>query len=261
MKKKILVFTLFCAAVAVAVVVKIFFFPSIKDDYFAMDARNLQKVPAGLILVRPTHFPFLHGKGILRARAPSGGKDQLWQMGRNVPLRDVMASGYNWDPVRVALPPDAPTNHFDFLMTGSSNQLARFQTIVRHKLGYSAQKESRNADVLALKIANPALPALTLSQPDERQRINFQNEKLYFSATRLGMMTEIFGRFLEEPMVDKTGATNRYSFTVDWNSKTDQGYEDGTMTRENVEKILGSLGLKLEPDTAPLEMLVVKKGD
>jgi uncharacterized protein (TIGR03435 family) len=261
MKTKITILALVLTAAAV-VAVKFWFFPSVKDRYFALDERSLKSAPAGMLIVRPTHFAFLREKGVLGIRQP-GSKNTIWRMGRNAPLRDVMAAGYGWDPERVELPADAPTNHFDFLMTGTSNQVTEFQAVLRRKLGYVAKLESRSTDVLALKIANPALPAFTVSGPDEQRRIYFQKkeEKLYFTHIPFTVLVEIFGHFFNTPMVDKTDATNKYDFAIAWNSKTDQDYNAGTMTREQVNKILGSLGLKLEPDTAPVEMLVVKKAD
>ena len=67
-------------ALTVAVVVKVMFFPSIKDAYFAMDERSLQQAPAGLILVRPTQFPFLREKGILRTAYMGQGQAALASM-------------------------------------------------------------------------------------------------------------------------------------------------------------------------------------
>ena len=260
MKTKVLIIALALIAAA-AVMVKIWLFPSIKDSYFAMDGRSLLQVPAGMLIVRPTHFGFLHEKGILRVIPPPSGKNSIWLMGRNLPLRDVMAAGYDWSPTRVMLPPDATTGRFDVLMTGTSNQLTGFQTVIRRKLGYTAKMESQSADVLALKIADPALRALTISRTDEKRRINLRDEKLYFTQVPLSIMINVFGRFLETPMVDKTGTTNLYDFSIDWNSKTEQSYDAGTMTRDKVDQFIGALGLKLEPDTAPLDMLVVKKAN
>jgi uncharacterized protein (TIGR03435 family) len=260
MKTKLLILALVLTAAAVAVV-KICFFPSVKDTYFAMDERSLRKVPSGMFFVRPTHFPFLKAKGILRAQAPSGTNHDVWVMGRNAPLRDVMAVGYDWDRSRMLLPPNASTARFDFLMTGTSNQLTRFQTVVRRELGYVAQKASRDTDVLALKIANPALPALTISPTDGPGRVNYRNQKLYFTHLPPRVLINSFGRFFDKPMVDKTGLTNSYDFTIDWNSEADQSYQAGTLTREKLEQVIGTLGFKLQPDTAPLEMLIVKKAN
>src|SRR5580765_2667088 len=112
MKTKLVILALVLTAAAVAVAVKIFIFPSVKDAYFAMDVRSLRNTPRGMVLVRPTHFPFLKEKGILHARASIGTNHEVWVMGRNAPLRDVMAEGYKWDQGRVLLPPDASTGHF-----------------------------------------------------------------------------------------------------------------------------------------------------
>jgi uncharacterized protein (TIGR03435 family) len=259
MKKKILIFALLLT-VAVAIAVKLWFFPSVKDDYFAFDLRSLRQARAGLIVVRPTHYPFLKEKGILRAEAPSSNDHHVWLMGRNVPLRDVMAAGYDSDPLRIVLPADATTNHFDYLMTGTPKQSTEFQAVIRRKLGYVAEKQTRNTDVLALKIANATLPGVTLSRPDEKRRIHLEKEKLYFSQVPLQIMVEIFGPSLELPAVDKTD-TNHYDFTIDWNSKMDQSYMEGTMTRAQAEQIVAKLGLKFVPDTASLDMLVVKKAN
>jgi uncharacterized protein (TIGR03435 family) len=260
MKTKLLILALVLMAAAVAAV-KIFFSPSVKDAYFAMDERSLRSAPAGMFFVRPTHFPFLKEKGILRARASSSTNNEVWVMGRNAPLRDVIAAGYNWDQARVMLPADAPAGRFDFLMTGTSQQLTQFQKTIRRQFGYVAQKESRDTDVLALKIVNPALPALTINHTDGQGLINFRNQKLYFTHLPPRVLINVFGRFLELPVVDKTGLTNSYDFTIDWNAKADQSFQQGTLTRDKLEQVVGTLGFKLEPDTAPLEVLVVKKAD
>lgn len=260
MKTRVSIIALVLLAAAV-VAIKIWFFPSVKDAYFAMDRRNLQKVPAGMLVVRPTHFAFLKEKGTLGAVAPPGSKNRFWLMGRNAPLRDVIAMAYNWNAERVMLPPDASTGRFDFLMTGTSNQMTGYQTLIRHKLGYVAKVESLNADVLALKIDDSASPAFTLSRADETRRINLDGDKLHFRHVRLGIIVEVFGDLLESPAVDKTGTTNLYDFTIAWNSKADQTYNAGTMPPDKVEQIVASLGLKFEPDKAPLDMLVVKKAD
>jgi uncharacterized protein (TIGR03435 family) len=260
MKTKVLVGILVLTLTAAAVV-KVIFFPSIKDAWFAMDERSLQQAPAGLILVRPTHFAYLRQKGILRTAAPKSKGDTQWIMGRNVPLRDVIAAAYDRNLSRVVLPADVPPTRFDFLMTAPAKQLPRFQEIVRHKPGYTAQLETRNTDVLALKIANPALPGLKLSNDNEKRNGFFRNEKLHFTHMPLALIVNHFGRSLDTPVVDKTGLTNSYNFSFAWNDETIRHLQDETTAREALDKIIAGLGLKLEPDTASLEMLVVKKAD
>jgi uncharacterized protein (TIGR03435 family) len=172
-----------------------------------------------------------------------------------------MAAAYDQNPTRVVVLPDAPTNRYDFLVTVPAAKLARFQDIVRRKLGYVGQMETRDAPVLALKITNPNLPGLTVSGPDERRGASFQNDKLQLTHFPIAVIPNGLGGAIDMPLVDKTGLTNFYNFTVAWDSVTQQHLGDKNAAREALNKIIEPLGLKLEPDTAPLEVLVVKKAD
>jgi len=260
MKTKVLAGLLVLILIAAAAV-KVWFFPSVKDAYFAMDERSLQSAPAGLMVVRPTRFAFLRNEGVLGIMAPqSKGKDR-WIMGRNAPLADVMAAAFGQNPTRVVVPPDAPTNRYDFLVTVPASQLPRFQAIVRRTLGYVAQMETRDAPVLALKITNPSLPGLTVSGADEKRGVTFHNDKLQLTRFPLAVIPNGLGGAIDMPLVDETGLTNFYNFSVAWDSLTQQRLEDKTAARDALNRIIEPLGLKLEPDTAPLEMLVVKKAD
>lgn len=260
MKTKVLVGILVLILTAAAVV-KVIFFPSIKDACFAMDERSLLQAPAGVIMVRPTQFAYLRHNGVLRTAAPKSNGNTQWVMGRNVSLRDVMAAAYGQNLSRVVLPADVPPDHFDFLMTAPAKQLPRFQEIVRRKLGYTAQLETRNTDVLALKIANPGLPGLTLSGANETNHVAFRNEHLHFTHMPLTVIVNGMRRFLDTPVVNKTGLTNSYNFAIVWNDETIRQLQDETTARKVLDKIVDALGLRLAPDTASLEMLVVKKAD
>jgi hypothetical protein len=53
--------------------------------------------------------------------------------------------------------------------------------------------------------------------------------------------------------------TNNYDFSLVWDAQTQQQIQSGTLDIETGRKILAEWGLGLEPDTASMEMLVVKK--
>jgi uncharacterized protein (TIGR03435 family) len=257
------------ALALIAAALKLAFFPSIKDAYFTMDNRELTQAPAGLVVVRPTHYPFLRRNGILYARVPSEGTNSLRIMGRNVPLRDALAAAYGENPARVLLPPDAPKDNFDFLVTAASDARQQFQSVIRRKLGYVAQKETRDADVLALKITDPRLPGLTASGADEKPFVHYDDRRLILrhlplmlvAEERLMPLTTALGRYLNIPVVDKTGLTNAYNYSIAWNVHVQRQLRDETTARAAADKMLQGMGLGLAPDTAPLEMLVVKKAD
>jgi uncharacterized protein (TIGR03435 family) len=61
--------------------------------------------------------------------------------------------------------------------------------------------------------------------------------------------------------VDKTSLTNYYDFSLAWNMQFMMKLENDSTARPAIDKILGDWGLGLETDTAPMEMLVVKKAN
>lgn len=260
MKAKVLAGALVLALIAAAMV-KRAFFPSIKDAYFATDSRSLQQVPVGLVVIRPTHFPHLRHNGVFYASSPHEGGNDWRMMGRNVPLRDVMAAAYDQSLSRVVLPPDTPKGNFDFLVTVAGDQRPRLQAAILRKLGYTAQKETRDADVLALKIVDANLPGLTISGANEKENITFDDVNLHFTHVQLTDLANGLEQYLKTPMVNKTGLTNSYDFLMAWDSQTQRRMQEDTTVHATVDKILSGLGLGLEPDTASLEMLVVKKAN
>jgi len=259
MKTWILIGSLTLVLIAIAVAAKLAFFPSIKDAYFAMDNRQLQRVPAGLLVIRPTHFPNERPNGILYASTTNGGGDRMRIMGCNVALSNIVAAAYGQNSARVVMPPGTPPGNYDFLVTMTGDPQKHLQDLIRQKLGYTAQTETRETDVLALKVADPNLPAMTVSGADEQQNMVSKDTKLYFTHMPLSVIAQGLQQFVKMPVVDKTGTTNFYDFTVDWNFKVQREMRNDVTARDAAEKIIGDLGLALEPDTASVEMLVVKK--
>jgi uncharacterized protein (TIGR03435 family) len=239
-----------------AVVVKLAFFPSVKDAIFTMNIRSLQQAPANVVIVRLTHFPKSTRNGVMSAPSNRNGKSVRCMMGRNVPLSDLIAMAYGQNPSRVVLPPDAPKGNYDFLVTVADNPEEQLQSAIRRKLGYTAQMETRDADVLALKVENPNSPGLTISAAGEKQGEAMKGGKLYLTHMPLSILPGGLERRLKTPVVDKTGLTNFYDFSIVWNQQMQSGQWD----QATAKKMLDAWGLGLEPDTAPLHMLVVKKG-
>jgi len=262
---KVLAGTVVIALIVVAV--KLMFFRSVSDNYFARDYRSFSQVPGGLVVLRPTHYPFLKHEGIFTMNL----SEHEWRMmGRNVPLIDVMAAAYGGNPSRVVLPSGAPKGNFDFLITVSTNQRAHLQAAIRQKLGYVAQKETRDTDVLVLKVVDEHPPNLAVSGSEERQNANFNDIKITLQHLPLLLiaedghpmrMTDGLELFLATPVVDKSEMTKLYDYSMIWDMPTRKQLRDPATARPAVDKILGGWGLGLKPDTASLEMLVVKQAD
>jgi len=241
------------------VAVKLIFFPSVSDAFFQLNAGMVRKAPANLVIVRPTHFANARGNGVLTTSIQRGGQSVRRMMGRNVTFQELMAMAYGRSVSHVELPIDAPKDHYDFLVTVPDDLEQHLQSAVRRKLGYAAEMETRDTPVQALKVENPNAGGLKPSPDNEKESTDARNGRLYFTHTKLTVVTDALDGILKTPVVDKTGLTNSYDFSLVWDAQTQRQIEGGTLDIETGKKILAEWGLGLEPDTASMEMLVVKK--
>lgn len=241
--KKIALIALLLLAAIAALLIKSIYFPSITDAYFTINDRSLLRAPANLVVVRPTHYPFLR-RGDINEAWPPNHETEWRAMGRDVPLRRMISEAYSGDPRRVVLPSDAPTNNFDFLLTVSTNQYQRLQTAIRRKLGYTARKEMRSMNILALEIKSPNLPGLKISTNSDS--IIPWGRLVHFDMDFLARQLE--GR-LQQPINNETGLTNFYDFDWDFTPHN----------RATLDQMLAHLGLGLESKTEVIEVFVVEK--
>ena len=246
--------------IAATAAVKLVFFPPISDKYFTVSQTRLKQVPAGFVVIRPTHFGgSAHREQQNRFVETTSKTGGLRLLGVNVTFQMLIAAAYNQNPGRISLPWDAPTNCFDILVTANGDPQELLKGAIRQKLGYSAQTETKDTPVLDLKVTNPNPSGLKTSSSDEKQNVEYKNGRLYFTHTRLDEITSGMEQMLRTPVVDKTGLTNFYDFSLAWNQRMQQAMQGGNIDPATGKKILGDWGLGLEPDTAPMEMLVVER--
>ena len=240
------------AVLAAGVAVKMIWFPAIKDIWFE-NQRQLRLAPNKLVVIRATHFPHAQTNDLTYIPYQRGRK----LAGRNVTLQELVAIAYSYNEGRIYVPLGAPANNYDILVTVPLYTARdRLKKMIQSQIGYSAAVENRDADVLALKVVNPNSPDMTLSPANEAPNQNFKDGKLYLKHLKLQEIAGDLENFIKMPIVDETGMSNNfYDFTLDWK----QGMNPSQFSREDFDRIIGRWGLKLEPDTESVEMLVVKK--
>lgn len=259
MTKTIVLVSVLALALAAAVAVKMIFFPSISDKFFQTNAARLRLVPPGLVVVRPTHFADSAKRPSPQNQVGSATvKGARWMVGINMTFQNLIATAYSHNPGRITLPSDPPKGNFDFLVTVPKDPQTRLQLAIRKKLGYTAQVETIDTPVLALKVEDPNSSGLKVSTA-KSDNLAEKNGRLYFTHQRLTTITDGLEGILKMPVVDKTGLTNYYDFSLIWDAQTMKQIQNGTLDQATGQKILADWGLALEPDTASIEMLVVKK--
>lgn len=242
--------------VVAAMVVKGQFFSTVKDAYFLAITDKLRLVPANLVVVRPSHFPPSNRD---RVRHVHANDEVVRTVGHNVSLRDMMAEAYDCDIGRVVLPVGAPKDGFDFLVTTPTDTLKHLQVAIKKEPGYTAHFESRSVDILNLKVSNPSLPGLTVSPDSEEDDTNYKDGKLYFTHQPLSVVLKGLEAALSMPVVDQTGLTNYYDFSLVWNQDLQQKMKSGGLSQAGVTKFLNGWGLSLEPDSTTMSVLIVEK--
>jgi len=258
-KAKVVVGVTALLLVAAVVGVKLLFFPSLKDAYFVLNERSMSQAPTGIVMVRETHFPKSVRKGINGMSMQIGGKRVQRFVGRNATFKELVAFAYGQNEQRVVVPWGEPKTNFDFLVTVKEKQQERLQEVIRKELGFAAKMEERDSEVLALKVANPELPGLAVSGNDEKENVSFNDGKLEFKHMRMGMMTGGLEDVYKRAVVDKTGLTNAYNFSLAMDMQLQRQLADPASARPLVDKILAGWGLKLEKDVSPMRVLVVSK--
>jgi uncharacterized protein (TIGR03435 family) len=240
------------AMVATAIVVKRGFFPAVPDSDFQLDYAHFQAVPKNVLVVRPTHFTNGTGSFITSTR-PKPDRYVMRMMGRNVPLEEVVAAAYECDSTRIVPPLIKPRGNFDFLVTVTDRQQQRMQAAVRKKLGYTAHWENHDTDVLWLECIAPNPPAFKLSTATIGNVMPGRH-KYQFTHMRPSFLIGYLQSAFKQPVLDRTGLTNFYDFAVEMNWGGPNGPD-----RQQLESLLGNLGLKLEPATESIPMLVVEE--
>jgi uncharacterized protein (TIGR03435 family) len=85
--------------------------------------------------------------------------------------------------------------------------------------------------------------------------------ELASQGTTLEPLVEQLSRRLGRTVVDKTGLTGNYNFTLKWTPGSQQGTDNAYSGPSIFTAIQEQLGLKLEAQTAPLGILVIDQAE
>ncbi len=224
------------------------------DSFFTTDSTKVFAAPKNILIFRPTHFN--RDRGMMYAtHASFGRKSQTRMMGGHVSIEEVLASAYEFPVTRMILPGDLPSGKFDFFASMPSDQRTGLQTEIRRQTGLSGRKETREIDVLLLKIKTSRAPGLKLHSGKRNSFFGVMADgKLRATGQSISMLSDHFESSMKMVIINKTELSGLYDFELD------QRKFDGPANRIAVEKILlDQFGLELVPSREPIEMLIVEK--
>jgi uncharacterized protein (TIGR03435 family) len=202
------------------------------------------------VRILPTKFA---KSGNLAAAGP--GVDKFVGIGQ--PVVNIVWAAYNWPQGRTVFADAEPSNRYDFVATLDQGSREALQEELKNKLGLTGRHETRDMDVLLLKVRNANAPGLHpptqegycyLTHEWNRVEIKWANETI----SKLGEFLESASKM---PIIDQTGLTKHYSLDIKWEEP-----EGGDPEHKALQRVLlDQLGLELVPSREPIEMLVVEK--
>ena len=213
------------------------------------DTRLLDKVPPQVAIV-PARFRQFGGSG--------SGNNKM--MGLGISVTNLLQYAYDQSSARTIFPDKMPPDKYDFIANLPSGNEAALQKEIQRTFGLEGRRETRETDILLLKIQHSDASGLKPADPRRLEHnstsssrsgagdFSCRNEQL----SNLARFLE--GRF-EIPVIDQTGLTNHFDIDLKWN-ETNWQHPNLVGLKQ---ALLDQLGLELVPGREPIEMLVVEK--
>ncbi len=190
----------------------------------------------------------------------------------NVNLFDLISLAYSLHPKQVVNGPKwMATSSFDIdgvpKLDGRptmDQQRALYRSLLADRFHLVLHFEEREMPVYTLELdkGGPKLTATT-RQPQDATNFSYTNQIL-LTVKNASMRTFCDGMqatFLDRPVVDKTGLTGRYDFTLNWTSNDLPAKETPDAPPDLYTAIKEQLGLKFVPEKAAAKALVVDNVD
>jgi uncharacterized protein (TIGR03435 family) len=198
------------------------------------------------LLIRPSETPNT-GWG--------GSKGKFTFVGAGV--MNMLCSAYDTDECRVITNCALPDGRFDAVVNVPANQgeagLSWFRLALEGTFGLKVRRETRETEVLVMTLKNPKAEGLTEtvstggcsshSDPGQADCVNMP----------ISSVAGTVQDFLKKPVLDETGLTNRYDWSLQWDAKSSQAHSTDALLRAVREQ----LGLELAPAKRPIEVIVV----
>jgi uncharacterized protein (TIGR03435 family) len=231
----------------------------VPDDSWRAERINSQSVAqlAPQVRILPTKFPH-------PGNLTGGGPGKFVGIGR--PVADIVEIAYDWPHSRIVFAADAPPERYDFVATLRQGSLEALQQELKKQLGFVGQVESRDVDVLLLKVRNQGAPGLKpptqgqgfyMAHNGINHQIKIDNQPIAVAGgpnhgAGLANFLEIIFKM---PVIDQTGLKGHYSIDLKWTEPAASGPDHDAIKRE----LLDELGFELVPGHQTVDMLVMEK--
>jgi uncharacterized protein (TIGR03435 family) len=208
--------------------------------------------------------------------APSGSRLTLEAMS----LSDLVSWAYNVKPWQVAGGPlwsgvqvdrttlDSATRRFDISAKAEGDSARSpeefrqmMQALLADRFQLTLHRESRDTPVYVL-VTEKQGPKLSESPLDAKGILRMNGGgKIAGSGATMAQLASWFSKAngVERPVIDQTGLTGRYDFTLEWSNPLASA--ENSTAPSIFTAMPEQLGLKLEPRRAPVEFIVIVRAE
>ena len=190
-----------------------------------------------------------------------GASDNRW-IGIHKPLFQIMGYAYDWPFGRIVFDSGNPDAAYDLIANLPQGSTEALQREIKNKLGLVARPQTRDTDVLVLKVSRPNAAGLRPPSgggySDPWGHFTCRNQTISTSRPSDFCLAQELELIFHKPVVDQTGLTQRFNIDLQWSDIGNWRNTDSDHPGLR-QALLDQLGLELVPDNLPVELLVVQK--
>ncbi|HEV1287836.1 MAG TPA: TIGR03435 family protein [Bryobacteraceae bacterium] len=198
--------------------------------------------------------------GVMGCRPLGGGECALISGGPDWLKKD----GFD---IVAKMPDDSPDYNLIQFQNGHTPQLQlMLQALLADRFALKVHHETKNLPVYALTVGKKG-PKLKRADGSKEPRLMFHGSaapdglrmiQLVVENGSMQELVDLYSRFMDRPMIDKTGLKDRYDFTADYEANTEALGPFADLSGPALFKALEEqAGLKLEVTKGPVEILVI----
>jgi len=176
-------------------------------------------------------------------------------MGVGESLPEILGVAYAFSsPARTIISTELSEAKYDFIANLPAGNAEALQQQIKKKFGLVGRIETRETDVMLLKVKYPNAQGLKRNVNRRQSMRSGSGEYTYTGQPLSSFAGNLEYRF-KIPVINQTGLAGSFDFHLKWNQSDDQ-----SLDFENLKQALtDQLGLELVPSREPIEMLVVEK--
>ena len=193
---------------------------------------------------------------------------------RNFTLQSCVQWAYNVKEYQVTGPDWINNERYDIVAKAAhaasdADLRQMLQTLLAERFKLASHREARELPVYTLTVG---ADGIKMKQSEGDSESNFKPVKgmgklsLAVDHTSMAQFADVLAQPMQRPVIDKTGLTGRYEFTLDLSKYFGMEMNQASLERETVETAVvfalrDQLGLRLEPKKAPVDIIVVDKAE